>query len=195
MWSQQKINDLLTCIRNRENKIRDRTKNRQTIWRDISNEMLKLGHQHCDKDECFKKWSNLFRTWKIVRQRSRASRVNWGYYGRVSQIVKSLYCSNPKPQGKSTASASTKSPNPFEEILIKIMKNNETHQKLIQDAEDRFQMEVKKLDQERNGLLADIKTKLHSQAKRSLYDPVTSDLYHDHVRKYVGAEASEITLL
>ncbi|ODM92497.1 Ribonuclease HII, partial [Orchesella cincta] len=156
LWSNRKTADLIQCIHSHEHKFKIASKTRTHIWNEISKDMAELGHVDCNRDECNKKWSNLYRTWKKVRSRPRETRRRWQNYDAVSELVKSLAVRN---RNKVTSSKKhcTKS---SKELVEKLMKDNLAHQEAIKLAEEKFAKKVEKLNLERDSMLKEIKQKL-----------------------------------
>lgn len=133
---------------------RKSSRNKGNVWNDIATDMLELGHQDCSKDECSKKWNNLYRTWKKVKLRPKQDRRKWKYYQSVSDLVKSMY---QRERDKNAA----KKPSP-QELILKLMEQNLKHEETVRKTEEKFQSQVLLLDKERDNILLQIKNILQA---------------------------------
>lgn len=117
--------------------------------------MFALGHRDCNKDECFKKWSNLYRTWKIVNSRPKEGRRRWQIFDKITNIVRFM-CQ------RGNDKSFTKSAKHSVKDLIELMlEQNDKHKKIIDEKLENFKAEVSRLDEERDGLIDEIGEILH----------------------------------
>ncbi len=149
-WSKRKVKNFLQCVQNHEQKFRKRNKNNFLIWNEIAKDMFALGHRDCNKDECFKKWSNLYRTWKIVNSRPKECRRKWQIFNQITNIVKFMSQRGNDKSPKKSAEHSVK------DLIKQLLEQNSKHKEAICKKVDNFNRQVSRLDEERDELIDEI---------------------------------------
>lgn len=112
--------------------------------------MFALGHRDCNKDECFKKWSNLYRTWKIVNSRPKEGRRRWHIFDQITNIVKFMSQRGNDKSTKKFAKHSVKN------LIKQVVEQNVRHKDAICKKVDSFNARVSCLDEERDELIEEI---------------------------------------
>ncbi|CAL8093687.1 unnamed protein product [Orchesella dallaii] len=162
LWSNRKTEDLIQCIHRHERKFSNASRARTHIWNEISKDMAELGHLDCDRDDCNKKWSNLYRTWKKVKSRPRATGSRWPFYGLVTELVKTLGARIREYRDKVEAPSKEYISRKSKDLVSKLLKNNLAYQEAVKLAEEKFEKQAEKLNIERDNILKDIKQVLES---------------------------------
>ncbi|CAG7834975.1 unnamed protein product [Allacma fusca] len=85
-WSEDKTKLLITLVKQHEKDFKSRLRPKGNIWQSIANTMSTT-YKDVDKDLCYKKWSNMLRTFRAFKKRNDRS---WLYYDDIDKLSVSI---------------------------------------------------------------------------------------------------------
>jgi hypothetical protein len=178
----RKTEVLLTVMRKHQIQFKSGLKHRVALWTKISKELSRKGFTNCDRDECCKKWDNLFRTFKKVHFRD-GKNATWELYKTVMDLVKCLNWPHTNSKGSKNKlfPPSENFETTDEELSIKLLEKYVEHSteqyKKVEACSESFRSKVAKLESEREVLLKRIEKMLGNDGKTALtvLEETTSD--------------------
>jgi len=149
-WDAKKTLALIKAIRKHQYHFKTSSIQRITVWNEISEELCKKGFHECNRDECRKKWDNLYRTFRKISQRV-SEKVTWELYEPVKETVKCLSWENFGSIKRKRRYSSELS------AAHKILKLNEEFHESITQKHISFFTKVDILEKEKKTILSKIK--------------------------------------